>query len=126
MPLALSGRLTTPFGDPLPNAVIRFDAVRISGAVLSYTNAEATTDNGGDYAISVEYGTYDIRVKTSQSFYTLATSVQINSDNTEQDLNALLVAATGYDDLTTALMTGCALNPYATPEENRARAAQAW
>jgi hypothetical protein len=100
MPLALSGRLTTPFGDPLPNAVIRLDAVRTSGAVLSYTNAEAATDNGGDYAISVEYGTYDIRVKTSQSFYTLATSVQINSDNTEQDLNALLVAHTGYEALT--------------------------
>lgn len=100
MPLALSGRLTTPFGDPLPNATIRFDAVRTSGAVLSYTNAEASTDSDGDYAISVEYGTYDIRVKTSQSFYTLATSVQINSDNTEQDLNALLVAFTGYETLT--------------------------
>lgn len=100
MPLSLSGRLTTPFGDPLPNATIRFDAVRTSGAVLSYTNAEASTDSGGDYAISVEYGTYDIRVKTSQSFYTLATSVQINSDNTEPDLNALLVAHTGYEILT--------------------------
>ena len=100
MPLSLSGRLTTPFGDPLPNAVIRFDAVRTSGAVLSYTNAQATTDNSGDYAISVEYGTYDIRVKTSQSFYTLATSVQINSDNTESDLNALLVAHTGNETLT--------------------------
>lgn len=26
----------------------------------------------------------------------------------------------------TLLLTGCALNPYATPEENRARAAAFW
>ncbi|MCO7246348.1 prophage tail fiber N-terminal domain-containing protein, partial [Halomonas sp. Mc5H-6] len=100
MPLSLSGRLTTPFGDPLPNAVIRFDAVRTSGAVLSYTNAQAITDNSGDYAISVEYGTYDIRVKTSQSYYTLATGVLINADNTEADINALVVSSIGYDNLT--------------------------
>lgn len=91
MPLSLAGTLKDPYGNPLPSAVIRFDAVVTSSAVLNHTSAEATTDATGAYAIQVEFGRYDIRVQTGRSFYDLARGVQITSSTNAATLNELIV-----------------------------------
>ena len=53
MAVTLSGVLKDPYGQPLPGATIRFDAVRTSATVLNHIRAEAITDAQGDYSIGL-------------------------------------------------------------------------
>lgn len=91
MSLTLSGTLLNPYGDPLPNATIRFDAIRNTPTVLRYVSAEATTDNSGSYTIDVEHGNYNIFVRVSGRYLDIARGVVIGPDTTSTDLNELVV-----------------------------------
>lgn len=91
MPLSLSGTLRDPYGDPLPNATIRFDAIRNTPTVLRYVSAEATTDNSGSYTVDVEHGRYNIFVRVSGRYLDIARGVVIGPDTTSTDLNELVV-----------------------------------
>lgn len=102
MPLSLSGTLTDPYGDPRGDATITFRAIVTSNSVLEHANASAITDSSGAYSVTVEFGRYNIEVKESgsPSPRIIAKNVPINGDTTAADLNELVVAANGYDDLT--------------------------
>lgn len=102
MSISLSGTLTDPYGDPRGDATITFRAIVTSNSVLEHANAAAITDSSGSYAITVEFGRYNIEVKESgsPSPRIIAKNVLINGDTTAADLNQLVVDANGYDDLT--------------------------
>lgn len=102
MPISLSGTLHDPYGSPRSDATITFRAIATSGQVLEHANAAAITGADGEYAITVEFGRYNIEVKESgsPSPRIIAKNVLINGDTTAADLNELVVAANGYDDLT--------------------------
>lgn len=104
MAVTLSGVLKDPYGQPLPEATIRFDAVRTSATVLNHIRAEAITDAQGDYSISVEVGRYDVRVMQGRSFLELAKNLEVRADSTATDLNELVVEWQGEQDLTPGIV----------------------
>ncbi|MCO7217603.1 prophage tail fiber N-terminal domain-containing protein [Halomonas sp. OfavH-34-E] len=104
MAVTLSGVLKDPYGQPLPGATIRFDAVRTSATVLNHIRAEAITDAQGDYSISVEVGRYDVRVMQGRSFLELAKNLEVRADSTATDLNELVVEWQGEQDLTPGIV----------------------
>ncbi|MAR74352.1 carboxypeptidase regulatory-like domain-containing protein [Halomonas sp.] len=104
MAVTLTGVLKDPYGQPLPGATIRFDAVRTSATVLNHIRAEAITDAQGDYSISVEVGRYDVRVMQGRSFLELAKNLEVRADSTATDLNELVVEWQGEQDLTPGIV----------------------
>lgn len=90
--ISLTGVLVDANNKPLPQAQVKFVATATSRAVLEHTSAIATTDANGQYTVNLNYGIYDISVKTadSYSFYLLVKDVVINAETTETDLNALI------------------------------------
>ncbi|MGQ7247609.1 prophage tail fiber N-terminal domain-containing protein [Halomonas sp. V046] len=104
MTLSLSGTLKDPYGDALPGARIRFDAVLTSSSVLQYIRAEATTDSGGDYALQVQEGRYNVYVLTDRSYLTLGKNVEVRADTSATTLNELLIDWQGEQDLTPAIV----------------------
>lgn len=104
MAIKLSGTLKDPYGDPIPNAIIRFDAVRTSNTVVKTLRAEAKTATNGSYAISVEEGRYNISVKQGHSLMVVAKNLEVRSDSTAADLNDLLIEWQGEDDVTPAII----------------------
>ncbi|WP_239452620.1 prophage tail fiber N-terminal domain-containing protein, partial [Halomonas sp. S2151] len=104
MAVTLTGVLKDPYGQPLPGATIRFDAVRTSTTVLNHIRAEAITDAQGDYSISVEVGRYDVRVMQGRSFLELAKNLEVRADSTATDLNELVVEWQGEQDLTPGIV----------------------
>lgn len=104
MAVTLTGVLKDPYGQALPGATIRFDAVRTSATVLNHIRAEAITDAQGDYSISVEVGRYDVRVMQGRSFLELAKNLEVRADSTATDLNELVVEWQGEQDLTPGIV----------------------
>lgn len=100
----LAGTLRDPYGSAIPNAIIRFDAVRTTEAVLRHSSAEAMTDSSGSYSLQVETGLYHVRVRTGMSYLDLARNVRVDEDTTASTLNELLMQAQDEGALTPAVV----------------------
>lgn len=97
-----AGKLLTPGGESLGNALIAFVAVRTSPTVVEGVTSEFRTAADGTYAITVEYGRYDIMVRPerARSFSRVAKDVILNRDTIEEDLNALIITNQADWDIT--------------------------
>lgn len=95
MALALKGKLTNPMGQPIRNAQIEMRAMKTSAVVVATATAVAVTSDTGEYTISVEPGTYVIRVmfSGSHSFSTLAKNVKVDATTLATNLNELILSA---------------------------------
>lgn len=95
MALTLKGKLTDPLGHPIQNAQIEMRALRTSSVVVATASAVVVTTGAGEYTLTVEPGTYVIRVMFSggHSWNTLAKSVVINETTLATNLNELILSA---------------------------------
>lgn len=95
MALTLKGKLTDPLGHPIQNAQIEMRALRTSSVVVATASAVVVTTGAGEYTLTVEPGTYVIRVMFSggHSWNTLAKSIVITEATLATNLNELILSA---------------------------------
>ena len=102
MSLTLKGKLTNPMGQPVQNAKIEMRALKTSSVVVATSTAVSVTSDTGEYTITVEQGTYVIRVMFSggHSWSTLCDRVTVDSTTLATNLNELIITAQVQDPST--------------------------
>ncbi len=94
MSVSISGILLDPYGQPARFAEIKFITWQGAGDVLTTSNSVFKTSEDGVYAFSVEFGTFTVQVRYSQSngkFQTIKQKVIVNSATVASTLGALLL-----------------------------------
>ncbi|WP_421921415.1 prophage tail fiber N-terminal domain-containing protein [Marinobacter salarius] len=98
----LTGTLRDAQNNIIPLASIKMKATATSNDVLQSVTAIVKTDSNGVYNFDLNYGRYEISIKTvdSKSYYVLVDDIIINSETVETDLNSLITNFNDTDLLT--------------------------
>ncbi|MDC9602624.1 prophage tail fiber N-terminal domain-containing protein, partial [Pseudoalteromonas sp. GABNS16G] len=98
----LTGTLRDAQNNIIPLASIKMKATATSNDVLQSVTAIVKTDSNGTYDFDLNYGRYEISIKTvdSQSYYVLVEDIVINNETVETDLNSLISNFNQIDLLT--------------------------
>lgn len=107
MSLALKGTLTNPLGQPIKNAKIEMRALKTSSVVVATSTAVAVTSDTGEYTLTIEPGTYVIRVMFSgaHSWNTICKRVTVDSATLATNLNELVLTANLTEDASSSSST---------------------
>tara|TARA_A200000113_G_scaffold202708_1_gene197327 strand:- start:394 stop:663 length:270 start_codon:yes stop_codon:yes gene_type:complete len=86
--ISLSGTITDPLNQPT-QATIR---LILKGVKTPYYNqpTDYVTNSDGSYNITVNYGTYDIYIKSDRKFYLIATAIKIDDSTVATSINDLV------------------------------------